>query len=58
MKPGIGISSGGRRPVVLQFNYNARYLLGRRYGQHARHRRPHEPGRAGDGYPNPLRLTS
>ncbi len=25
---GIGISSGGRRPVVLQFNYNARYLLG------------------------------
>ncbi len=25
---GIGISSGGRRPMVLQFNYNARYLLG------------------------------
>lgn len=25
---GIGISSGGRRPMVLEFNYNARYLLG------------------------------
>lgn len=25
---GIGVSSGGRRPMVLQFNYNARYLLG------------------------------
>lgn len=25
---GIGVSSGGRRPVMLQFNYNARYLLG------------------------------
>lgn len=25
---GIGVSSGGRRPVVLQFNYNARYALG------------------------------
>jgi glucokinase-like ROK family protein len=25
---GIGVSSGGRRPVVLEFNYNARYTLG------------------------------
>ena len=25
---GIGVSSGGRRPVVLEFNYDARYTLG------------------------------
>jgi predicted NBD/HSP70 family sugar kinase len=25
---GIGTSSGGRRPVKLEFNYNARYMLG------------------------------
>lgn len=25
---GIGVSSGGRRPVKLEFNYNVRYVLG------------------------------
>ena len=25
---GIGISSGGRRPILLEFNYNARYVIG------------------------------
>ena len=25
---GIGVSSGGRRPILLEFNYNARYVIG------------------------------
>jgi hypothetical protein len=25
---GIGVSSGGRRPIVLEFNYDTRYVIG------------------------------
>ncbi len=25
---GIGVSSGGRRPILLEFNYNARFVMG------------------------------